>query len=98
MLGNEAPAYDMGLEILGLASVVFPADEGDEASSALPLLWGELTDWVELHPAEAGQAEAYMVDAAREWLLVEGDRAAERRYFDRWLHDVLGFEHRPDEL
>lgn len=34
-----------------------------------------------------------MVAAAREWLTIEGDREAEVRYFDRWIYDILGYEH-----
>ncbi|MEU6320219.1 hypothetical protein [Streptomyces sp. NPDC047009] len=53
---------------------------------------GELTDWVELRLAETDQAETHMITAAREWLTVAGDREAEAQYFDRWLHDILGYE------
>jgi hypothetical protein len=37
-----------------------------------------------------------MIPAAREWLAVEGDREAEARYFDHWIHDVtsLGMSER----
>jgi hypothetical protein len=69
-----------------------PVDDGDEACDSLALIWGELTDWVELRPAETGQAETHMITAAREWLTVAGDREAEAQYFDRWLHDILGYE------
>ncbi len=88
----DASPYEPALEILGLASGGHPIDDGDEASNWLVLIWGELTDWVELRPAEADQAEAHMVTAAHEWLAVEGEREAEGRYFDRWLYDILGFE------
>ncbi|MCX2971731.1 MULTISPECIES: hypothetical protein [Streptomyces] len=93
MKGDASP-YEPALEILGLASGGHPVDDGDEAGNWLVLIWGELTDWVELQPAEADQAEAHMVTAAREWLTVEGDQEAEAHYFDRWLYDVLGFERR----
>ncbi len=35
-----------------------------------------------------------MVTAAREWLTIEGDQQAEAEYFDRWVHDILGYERR----
>ncbi len=57
-------------------------------------VFGELTDRAELRPEEAGQAEAHMITAAREWLAVEGHQEAEARYSDRWLDDILGFERR----
>ncbi|WP_328494722.1 hypothetical protein OHS59_19720 [Streptomyces sp. NBC_00414] len=94
MLNGDASPYEPALEILGLASGGLPVDDGDEAGNWLALLWGELTDRAELRPAEADRAEAHMVTAAREWLAVEGDEQGEARYFDRWLHDILGYEHR----
>ncbi|MFC7903630.1 hypothetical protein ACFUV1_26210 [Streptomyces griseoincarnatus] len=33
-----------------------------------------------------------MITAAGEWLTVQGDHQAEARYFDRWVHDILGYE------
>ncbi|MFF1353139.1 hypothetical protein [Streptomyces sp. NPDC058297] len=80
------------MEILGLVSGGLPLDNGDEALYSLALIWGELTDRVELRPAETDQAETHMVTAAREWLTVEGDREAGARYLDRRLHEILGFE------
>ncbi|MFE7712130.1 hypothetical protein ACFU6I_41740 [Streptomyces sp. NPDC057486] len=94
MLAGDASPYDPALEILGLASGGLPVDDGDEAGNWLALIWGELTDWFELRPAERDQAEAHMITAAREWLTIEGDQEAEAHYFDRWLHDILGFERR----
>ncbi|MET8782297.1 hypothetical protein [Streptomyces sp. NPDC004589] len=98
MLNNDASPYDPALEILGLASGGLPVDDGDEACHSLALIWGELTDRVELRSAETDQAENLMIAAAREWLTVEGDREAEAQYFDRWLHDVLGYECPPPSL
>ncbi|MFD4985977.1 hypothetical protein ACFWMQ_11915 [Streptomyces sp. NPDC058372] len=92
MLNSDASPYESALEILGLASGGVPADDGDEAPHALASIWGELTDWVELRPAETEQAEEHMLTAAREWLATAGDRRAEHRHFARWLHDVLGYE------
>ncbi|MFE5208419.1 hypothetical protein [Streptomyces sp. NPDC056600] len=87
MLSSDAAPYESALELLGLVSG-FPVDAGDQALYRLANLWGELTDRVELRPAEAHQAETHMITAAHEWLAVEGDREAEARYIDRWL-DLL---------
>ncbi|WP_063827573.1 hypothetical protein [Streptomyces qaidamensis] len=92
MLDSDTSPYEQALEILGLASGGAPVGNGDEALCSLALIWGELTDRVELRPEETDQAETYMVTAAREWLIVEGDRVAEAEYLDRWLHDILGYE------
>ncbi|MFF0286838.1 hypothetical protein [Streptomyces sp. NPDC005262] len=92
ILNGKASPYDAALEIWGLATREWPRDDGDEACISLHLIWGALTDWVELRPAETDQAETRMITAAREWLTIEGDRDAEARYFDRWIYDVLGYE------
>ncbi|MEU2913806.1 hypothetical protein ACWCQ0_28825 [Streptomyces massasporeus] len=92
MLDSDTSPYEQALEILGLASGGAPVGNGDEALYSLALIWGELTDRVELRPEETDQAETHMVTAAREWLTVEGDRVAEAQYLDRWLHDILGYE------
>jgi hypothetical protein len=60
-------------------------------------MWGELTDRIELKPAEQGQAETEMVRAAREWLSLDlADRRAVTRYLDYWVHDVCGYAGRVD--
>lgn len=94
VISRGGAPYEPALEIMGLASGGHPVDEADEVGNWLVPIWGELTDWAELRPAEVRQAEAHMVMAAREWLTVEGDQEAEARYFDRWLYDILGFERR----
>ncbi|ETK33070.1 hypothetical protein MPTA5024_26460 [Microbispora sp. ATCC PTA-5024] len=38
-------------------------------------LWGDLTDWVELKPAEEDLVKADMVRAAREWLALNLETA-----------------------
>ncbi|MFE5406644.1 hypothetical protein ACFQ9Z_36100 [Streptomyces sp. NPDC056580] len=89
-LNSDTSPYESALEVLGLASGL-PVDGGDEALYWLANIWGELTDWVELRPAETDQAETHVIAAAHEWLAVEGDREAEAQYFARWL-DLLGCE------
>ena len=56
------------------------------------LLWGALTDWIEVRPAETDRAELAMRRAAREWLSLLDDGEARREYFDRWLYDEMGYE------
>ena len=85
MLDINGSPYESALEALGLASGL-PVDGGDEAIYSLANIWGALTDWIELRPATSDQAEAHMVDAARQWLTVEGDREAEAQYLDHWLN------------
>jgi len=94
---SGASPYNPALEILGLARGGLPVDDGDEACHSLALNWGELTDRVELRPAETDQAETLRL-LPREWLTAEGGREAEAQYFDRWLHDVLGYECPPPSL
>ncbi|MFF8975408.1 hypothetical protein ACF08A_00985 [Streptomyces cellulosae] len=95
MLNGDASPYDLALKIWRLAMGEWPGSDGDEACISLHLIWGALTDWVELRPMETDQAETHMVTAAREWLTVEGDQQTEAEYFDRWVHDILGYERQP---
>jgi hypothetical protein len=82
--------YDVALQFMGDTLDVLTI--GDFAGS-MYVLWGELTDWVELKPDEQDRAEAEMVRAAREWLAPDPrDSNAVARYFDYWLHDVCGHE------
>lgn len=53
------------------------------------LLWGALTDWVEVKPDEESGANGAMRRAAREWLELPRDSGSTREFFDRWL-DELG--------
>jgi len=85
MVSGALEPYDAGLEIWGRAVREWPSDDGDEVCIALQLLWGALTDWVELRPSETAEAEGEMVRAAREWLVAEGTADAEAQYFDRWI-------------
>ncbi|MGI5486823.1 hypothetical protein [Microtetraspora malaysiensis] len=83
--------YDVGLQFMGDTIEVISAGEYEYAVSMYNL-WGALTDWVELKPAEEDLAKAEMVRAAREWLALNlRDSDAVRRYFDHWLHDVLHY-------
>ena len=88
--GNNQP-YDLGRRIWQLSMVkVDPA--GDWVYHPLWLLWGALTDWVEVKPAETAQAEDAMVEAAKGFLRVAGQETLERAFFDHWLYERLGYE------
>jgi hypothetical protein len=64
-----------------------------EYAGSMYTLRGDLTDWVELKPAEEDLAKAEMVRAAREWLALNPhDSDAVRRYFDHSLYDVFGHD------
>ena len=86
--------YDAGWRIWGTAMEHAPTSK--EMMWPLWFLWGALTDWVEVSPAESGQAESAMRRAAQEWLSLPDNAEAQRAYFDRWLYDEIGYE-RPQQ-
>lgn len=60
------------------------------------LIWGALTDWVEIRPSDESEAEEAMLRASREWLnLNPSDEAGRNAYLDRWVYDELGYERKP---
>jgi hypothetical protein len=62
------------------------------------LIWGALTDRVEVRPLEEHAAEESMMRAAREWLAISpANEDARRVYFDRWIYDELGYERKPSK-
>ncbi|GIJ50380.1 hypothetical protein Val02_72660 [Virgisporangium aliadipatigenens] len=80
--------YEAGLELWGHAGRT-----AGELAVGMQLIWGFLTDRVELKPEEGQQARAEMRRAAREWLALDlADRAAVEGYLDYWLHDVCGYD------
>jgi hypothetical protein len=82
--------YDVGLQYM--SGTINVLTSGEYAGS-MCALWGALTDWVELRPAEEDSAKAEMLRAAREWLALNPrDSDAVARYFDYWLHDVCGYK------
>lgn len=91
MLKGQLQPYDGGWKIWGMAGK--HAQESPDTLWPLWLIWGALTDWVEVRPTEKTAAEQKMLMAAREWLaLQQGDIAARDRYLDRWVHDEMGYE------
>jgi hypothetical protein len=57
--------YDVGLQFI--SHTVNVLTTGEYAGN-MCALWGALTDWVELKPAEQDRARAEMIRAARDWL------------------------------
>jgi hypothetical protein len=91
MLQGQLEPYDWGSKIWSMA--FGKASESPDTMWPLWLIWGALTDWVELRPTEKSAAEQEMLRAAREWLaLSQGDHAARDSYLDRWVYDEMGYE------
>lgn len=91
---RDRTPYRAGWRIWGTA--MGHASESDQIMWPTWLLWGALTDWWEVKPAEAERAESAMRRAAREWLSLPDDAEARRQYFERWLYQELGSE-RPQQ-
>ena len=90
IVSRDRPPYRAGRRIWGTA--LAHASASDEVMWPTWLLWGALTDWVEVKPAETEQAESAMRRAAREWLSLPDTAEAQRAYFDRWLFEEVGYE------
>jgi hypothetical protein len=50
MLNGSTPPYAAACEIWGRSGRESPEVAGDDACIGLQLVWGALTDWVELRP------------------------------------------------
>ena len=87
IVDGEDSAFDSGWRIWGEA--FNHVDKSPDILWPMWLLWGALTDWVEVKPDEVDQANAAMRRAAREWLRLPRDSDSIRQFFDRWL-DELG--------
>ena len=92
---SEGNTYDSAREVWSQSFGA--AGEEDWIYHPLWLLWGVLTDWVEMKPEETEEAEAAMREAARAFLPIVDDDDALRLYFDRWLYEERGgFYARPE--
>jgi hypothetical protein len=93
LVGGSASPYERGRDIHS-AAMSAASGESPEAEHcwALWLLWGALTDWVELKPDERLMAEDTMRRAAKEWLELPDGEPAWRRYFDHWLYTEMEME------
>ena len=90
IVSRERPPYRAGSRIWSTA--MRNADASHEVMWPMWLLWGALTDWIEVKPEETAQAEAAMRRAAQEWLATPDEVEAQRAYFERWLYEEMGIE------
>jgi hypothetical protein len=91
MLQGRLEPYEWGWKIWRITFKQAP--QSPELMWPLWLIWGSLTDRVELRPTEKFAAEQEMLKAAREWLaLPNGDTTARNSYLDRWVHEEMGYE------
>ncbi|MGN6546356.1 MAG: hypothetical protein ACTHK7_14985 [Aureliella sp.] len=90
LLDAQSPPYDAAWNIWRTAMSLTPMSPS--VMHPFWLIWGALTDWVENRPDERAQAESKMRQAAREWLELNRDDAAEvKAYCDRWVYDEMGY-------
>jgi len=90
IVSGQSDTYEAGLAIWGRAFSL--AGDSKDLMWPMWLIWGALTDWVEVKPNEATTARESMLRAAREWLSLEQSPSERKDYFDRWLFDELGHE------
>lgn len=91
MLEGKVKPYDAGRLIWRAA--MSNMTSSSEIMHPLWLIWGALTDWVEVHPSEEKEAEATMLRASKEWLSLESADAESRTaYFDRWVYEEMGYK------
>ncbi|WP_143536963.1 hypothetical protein [Rubricoccus marinus] len=94
IVAGEVDPYDAGWRIWGQA--FGHAAEYPDIMWPTWLIWGALTDRVEVRPEETEQAYEAIRRAAREWLLLPDDPSAQEAYFQRWVYEELGYE-RPED-
>ena len=94
MLEGKVKPYDAGWLIW--KSSMSNMANSSEIMHPLWLIWGALTDWVEVRPLEEKEAEATMLRAAKEWLSLEPSNTESRTaYFDRWVYEEMGYKREP---
>ena len=91
MLDRSLKPYDAGRIIW--KTTMSNMESYPEIMHPLWLIWGALTDWVEVKPLEEADAEAAMLRASLEWLGLEaGDAASRTAYFDKWIYEEMGYK------
>lgn len=94
--GSRAP-YAAAWEMWEAAVHGISGGEGDQDHIwGLWLLWGALSDWIEIKPEETPLAEESIRRAAAEWLALPDEPNARTTFFSYWLYEELEME-RPTE-
>ena len=91
IVAADGDPYEAAWRIWGEA--MSAASESHDIMWPLWLLWGALTDWVEVKPDDALVARETMRRAAAEWLALPHEAGPRAAYFDRWLYHEMGYEH-----
>lgn len=90
IVAGSTDPYEAGWEIWSVSFGTAP--KSTELFWPMWLLWGALTDWVEVKPEKTEEAYKAMGRAAAEWLELPDEDAARVDYFERWLYDEMGYE------
>jgi hypothetical protein len=91
MLGGREEPYSAGRKIWEIAFT--HASISPDVVWPLWLIWGALTDWVEVGPEEEEKAKKEMLRASGEWLALNRlDANLRRAHLDRWVRDELSIE------
>jgi hypothetical protein len=80
--------YPVGLKAISVA--MSRANSESDLLGGIYLIWGSLTDGVELHPEDSPKYLQQMRQAAEEWLDLRDDDAR-RQWIDHWVYDVCGY-------
>lgn len=80
--------YPIGLKAMGAAIPTATSDS--DLLAGVYLIWGSLTDGVELHPEDSAKYLKRMRQAGEEWLDLKDDDAR-RHWIDHWVYDVCGY-------
>jgi hypothetical protein len=83
IVAGEVDAYSAGWNVWKTAFALAP--ESPELMWPLWLIWGALTDLIEVKPEEKTEAVIVMRRAASEWLALDGDPRSRIAYLDRWV-------------
>ena len=94
LVAGEVDAYSAGWNVWKTA--FSHAAESPERMWKLWLIWGALTDRVEVRPEEKAEAVVVMRRAASEWLALDGDPRSRKAYLDRWVFELTGPARRED--
>lgn len=86
MIDADDP-YQLGLSAMGAAML---GTSKSDLQGGVYLIWGSLTDGVELHPEDSAKYLTLMRQAAEEWLGLKDDEAR-RQWIDHWVYDVCGY-------